>query len=467
MNEPEDNNSSGFQAGIPYEMFLQCVHCGFCTATCPTYLELGTEMDSPRGRIHLMRAAVDGRLELNLSVIKHLELCLDCRACETACPSGVRYGRIIEPFRVALLRQGASAEADGKVLLDRLTRWLTANIFPYPRRMRAALLPVRIAQLLRLSGLVQRMLPRRLKRMYDMLPPFRYLTPRLPERLPPSNGRPPRARVALFTGCINEAICRESNWATARVLQANGCEVIVPPGQVCCGAIHYHAGMLKPAAKLMLRNLEAFDDLEGVDAIVTNVAGCAAVLKDYGELAREWSAELNADKNAPAISERTIERAERLSAKVRDVNEFLVALGPVPPRGPIPIRAAYHDACHLAHAQKITSAPRQLLQMVPGLELVPLAESDICCGAAGTYSISQPEMSERLGERKRRNIAQTGADAVLAANIGCLMQIGRVVRQAGMRLWVAHPIEVLDLSYRCERPPVVNSSVAEAKGAHR
>jgi len=438
--------------GVPYDQFLHCVHCGLCTAACPTYLELGTEMDSPRGRILLMRAAVDGRLELNRSVLRHLELCLDCRACESACPSGVRYGRIIEPFRLALVRSGAAQQLEpAGGLLDRLARWLIAHVFPYPRRMRAAVWPVRVAQVLGVADGLGRLLPEQLRRSYDMLPPFRLLVPRLPERLPAKGRR--RARVALFTGCINEAIFRETNWATARVLQENGCEVLVPPGQVCCGAIHYHAGMLEPATRLMKRNLEAFEPLE-VDAVVTNVAGCAAVLKDYGVLAGEWARDEALRRADGAIDAATLKRAERLAAKVRDVHEFLLQLGPQQPAGPIPLRAVYHDACHLAHAQGITAAPRKLLAMVPELELLPLAESDVCCGAAGTYQLTQPEMSERLAERKRRNIAQSGADAVLAANVGCLLQIGRAVRQAGMPIWVAHPIEVLDLSYRREQPPV-------------
>ncbi len=425
-------------AGIDYRRFLDCVHCGLCTAACPTYLELGDENDSPRGRIYLMRAVTDGRLPLTHDVRRHLELCLDCRACETACPSGVRYGALIEPFRVGMEQAAEGARrAD-----DWFHRWFLFGLFPYPERMRRALLPARVAQRL---GLMQaaralglfRLLPARLRQLVDMLPPLGRRAPPLPRLLPAMGLR--RARVALFTGCVADAIFRSTHWATARVLQENGCDVVVPPGQICCGAIHFHAGVSEPAREFSNSNLDAFGAVEAsdVDAIVVNVAGCGAMLKDYGH---HWH------------DERQNER-ERFAAKVKDVSEFLDQLGLVPPRGEIRRAATYHDACHLGHAQRVRDAPRRLLAQVPGLELKELPETEICCGAAGTYNLTEPEMSGRLSRRKLQNIRATGAQLVLTANAGCVLQIAREARSQGERLWIAHPMELLDLSYRGDQPP--------------
>jgi glycolate dehydrogenase iron-sulfur subunit len=423
-------------AGIDYQLFLDCVHCGLCTAACPTFLELGNENDSPRGRIYLMRAVTDGRLALNQEVRRHLELCLDCRACETACPSGVQYGRLIEPFRVAM-----EQTTDGpQKTADWFHRWVLFGVLTRPDRMRTLLRPARIAQRLGLMQLaealgVTRLLPGPLRRLVQMLPPRRKAEPQLPEFLA-SVGRP-RARVALFTGCVADAMFRHTHWATARVLQQNGCDVLIPRQQVCCGAIHFHAGASDPARELADQNVATFRP-EDVDAVIVNVAGCGAMLKDYGH---HWH-------------DARQQQRERFAAKIRDVNEFLDELGLIAPEGPIPLRATYHDACHLGHAQKIREAPRRLLEQVPGLSLQELPESDICCGAAGTYNLTEPEMAGRLSRRKLDNILKTNAQAVLTANAGCLLQISREARQRGHRLWVAHPIEVLDLSYRGKQPPV-------------
>jgi glycolate oxidase iron-sulfur subunit len=421
-------------SGIDYELFLDCVHCGLCTASCPTYVELGNENDSPRGRIYLMRAVTDGRLELTEGVRRHLELCLDCRACETACPSGVQYGKLIEPFRVAMEQAG---DRDAKSA-DWFHRWILFGLFPYPERMRAALAPARLAQRLGLvtfaerTGLL-RLLPRRLRQLVDMLPPTKKSEPPLPEFLPAKGPR--RGRVALFTGCVADVLFRSTHWATARVLQENGCDVLIPRGQVCCGAIHFHAGSSEPARHFADDNVSAFK-LDELDAIIVNVAGCGAMLKDYGH---HWH------------DARQEERAG-FAAKIKDVNEFLDQLGLVPPKGEIRATATYHDACHLGHAQKIREAPRRLLAQIPGLQLRDLPETELCCGAAGTYNLTEPEMAGRLSRRKLANIAKTGAQLVLTANAGCLLQIGREARQQGQPLWVAHPIELLDLSYRGEQP---------------
>jgi glycolate oxidase iron-sulfur subunit len=421
-------------AGIDYELFLDCVHCGLCTASCPTYAELGDENDGPRGRIYLMRSVTDGRLSLSHEVRRHLELCLDCRACETACPSGVQYGKLIEPFRVAMEQ---AADGDRKTN-DWFHRWILFGVFPYPRRMRKLLAPARLAQRLGLIALLEKtglinLLPLRIRQLVRMLPPPRRSQRSLPAVLPAIGKR--RARVALFTGCVGDALFRHTNWSTARVLQQNGCDVLVPRDQACCGAIHFHSGSAEPARQFADRNVAAFAVGE-VDAVITNVAGCGAMLKDYGH---HWH-----DSNRGA--------REALAHKVRDIHEFLDELGIVPPSGRIDLAVTYHDACHLAHAQKIREAPRRLLSAIPGLVLRELPESELCCGAAGTYNLTEPEMAERLSRRKLRNILSTGAAAVVTANAGCLLQIAREARMQGQRLPVYHPMDLLDASYR-EVPP--------------
>ena len=417
---------------IDYRLFLDCVHCGLCTAACPTYVELGNENDSPRGRIYLMREVTDGRLELTHQVRRHLELCLDCRACETACPSGVQYGRLIEPFRVAM---ESSADQQNKTD-DWFHRWILFRLLPYRDRLRRALIPARIAQRLYLdrfaeaAGLV-RLLPLRLRQMVRMLPPLRQREAPLPDILPPIGKR--RARVALFRGCIGDVMFHHTHWATARVLQYNGCEVIVPSGQACCGAIHFHAGKSEPARTFADHNVDAFGKHD-VDAVIVNVAGCASMLKDYGH---HWTDEQTGAR-------------DQFANRVKDIHEFLMELDPVEPQGRIPLRATYHDACHLSHAQKITEAPRELLAKIPGLELRDLPESELCCGAAGTYNLTEPEMAERLSRRKLDNIRTTGADTLVTANAGCILQIAREARSQGHKLRVVHPMELLDLSYRGE-----------------
>jgi glycolate oxidase iron-sulfur subunit len=413
---------------IPYVRYQECVHCGLCTASCPTYIETCNENDSPRGRIYLMRAVADGRLAMGAGVRAHLELCLDCRACESACPSGVQYGKIIEPFKIALERSASREQKAG--LIERL---ILRHLFPYRRRVRLALLPARWLQ--RLGVLdwadrigLTRLLPRVLRRMQAMLPKLAGRRRPLPEVMPPVG--PKRARVALFLGCVADAMFPETNAATARVLQQNGCEVVIPRAQVCCGAIHYHSGVEQPALELARRNLAAFGAAE-IDAVVVNAAGCGAMLKDYAHI---LPAELHAE-------------AARFVAKVKDISEFLVALGPIPPRRGIAGRVTYHDACHLCHGQQIRSQPRALLAMIPDLEVVPLEESEICCGAAGTYNLTQPEMSERLGRRKLDHIEATGALTVVTGNVGCILQIARAIKERGCPIEVAHPVDLLDQAY--------------------
>ncbi|HTQ38532.1 MAG TPA: (Fe-S)-binding protein [Pirellulales bacterium] len=421
-------------AAIDYQRFLECVHCGLCTASCPTYAELGNENDGPRGRIYLMRAVTDGRLELSAELRRHIDLCLDCRACETACPSGVQYGRLIEPFRVGLEQFGDEKHASD----DWFHRRILFGLFPYPRRLARRLFPVRVAQRTGLWWLLKhlgamRLLPAQLRQLTTLLPPAKRRGRRLPEILP-AVGKP-RARVAFFTGCVADVFFRPTHWATLRVLQQNGCDVLVPQAQACCGAIHFHGGASEPARHFADANLAAFK-VDEVDAVVVNVAGCGAMLKDYGH---HWHDELQPLR-------------KKFAAKVKDIHEFLAELGLVAPQGEINLKATYHDACHLVHAQKVRDAPRKLLSLIPGLELRELPESELCCGAAGTYNLTQPEMSQQLSRRKWQNILGTGAQAVVTANAGCILQIAREARQQGQRLPVYHPMDLLDLSYRGKKP---------------
>ena len=429
-NEPHDGNPA---AGIAYEQLLRCVHCGLCTSSCPTFMETGDENNSPRGRIQLIRLVADGRTDLTGRMQRHLELCLDCRACESVCPSGVQYGRLIEPFRQAVeaqdqrWRNAGTSSAAG-------CSWTS---FPMPNRLRRLLRPMRILQRLGVVSASKRLgllklLPGRLGRLAPLLPPPLRPGPRLPKFLP-AVGRK-RARVAFFVGCVADAMFRPVHWATVRVLRQNGCDVFVPRGQGCCGAIHLHNGDTLGARRLADENLVAFE-LDRYDAILVNHGGCGAMLKEYGH---HWHDGLQPHR-------------ARFAEKVKNVHEFLDNLGVVPLSGRIEVSAAYHDSCHLAHAQRVVSAPRKLLAKIPGLDLRELPEAGVCCGAAGTYNLTEPEMSDRLSRRKLDNILGTGAQVVLAANAGCLLQIQREVRQAGLALRVMHPMELMDLSYRGEK----------------
>jgi glycolate oxidase iron-sulfur subunit len=450
MDNHGDNPSSDPAAAVGYEEFLRCIHCGLCTPTCPTYAEGGDENDGPRGRIQLMRLVADGQ-PLSDRMRRHLELCLDCRACETACPSGVRYGRLIEPFRLAMesgkgdghlwgqapegpFRQKAPVPfSAGEKRFDWFRELVLLRLFPYAERMRRLLVLMRLAQGAKLLPLAERLgllrlMPGRLGRMVRLLPADLRSGPRLPRFLPAAGRK--RARVAFFVGCVGDAIFRHVHWATLHVLQQNGCDVFVPPEQGCCGAIHFHAGDSRAARRLADANLVAFE-LDRYDAIVVNHAGCGAMMKEYG---LHWRDGLQPHR-------------EKFAAKVKDINEFLDALGLIAPQGRVDAVATYHDACHLAHAQAITAAPRRLLRAVPGLELRELPESGMCCGSAGVYNLNEPAMADRLARRKLQNIVSTGAQIVLASNAGCLLQIQGEIRGAGLPLQVMHPMEILELSY--------------------
>jgi glycolate oxidase iron-sulfur subunit len=432
---PRDDNAepNNLAAGIAYEQLLRCVHCGLCTSSCPTYLETGDENNGPRGRIQIIRMVADGQAELTARMERNLELCLDCRACESACPSGVQYGRLIEPFRRAIEERDTRVEKHW----DFFRRFVLLGLFPYADRLRLALGPMRLMQRLGLMAAFDRLgllkvLPGKLGRLAAMLPPPARPGPRLPKFLP-AVGRK-RARVAFFVGCVADAMFRPVHWATARVLQQNGCDVFVPPGQGCCGAIHLHNGDAAGASRLADANLRAFE-LDRYDAILVNHGGCGAMLKEYG---LHWHDGLQPHR-------------ARFAEKVKDVHEFLDALGIVPFDGRIEAVATYHDSCHLAHGQRVAAAPRRMLARIPGLVLRDLPEAGICCGAAGTYNLTEPEMSDRLSRRKLENIVRTGAEIVLTANAGCLLQIAREARQSRLPLRVMHPMEVMDMSYRRQK----------------
>ena len=436
---PNHNHNSNHDANparrVDSDLFYQCVHCGLCTSTCPTFTELGDENDGPRGRIQLMRMVAEDRCELSDRMRRHLELCLDCRACETACPSGVQYGRLIEPFRVTVEEDRIARTPEKRV--DLFREVVLYRLFPYADRMRLLLTPVRLMQQMGLWSIFERMgllklVPGRMKHMVELLPPPTRSGPRLPRFLP-AVGRK-RARVAFFVGCVADVMFRHTHWATLRVLQQNGCDIFIPDGQGCCGAIHYHAGNSRKAREMADANLVAFE-LDRYDAIIVNHAGCGAMMKEYGE---HWRDGLQPHR-------------ERFASKVMDVHEFLDDLGLLTPPGRIDEVATYHDACHLGHAQEVTEAPRNLLAKIPGLELRPLPETEICCGSAGTYNLNEVEMSDRLARRKLENIRGTGARIALAANAGCLLQIAREIRRARLPIKAMHPMDLLDLSYRGEK----------------
>jgi glycolate oxidase iron-sulfur subunit len=427
-------NGIGEQAkqGLEGDLQPRCVHCGMCASACPTLSELGDENDGPRGRIHLMELVADGRSPLTDRMRRHLELCLDCRACEAACPSGVRYGQLIEPFRLAMAKEDRRVEKR----LDLFRDYVLLRLLPDADRLRRVLAPVRLLQRLGIVGAAERLglldrIPGRFGRLLPFLPPPGKLGPRLPKFLP-AIGRK-RARVAFFVGCVADAVFRSTHWATLRVLQHNGCDVFVPEGQGCCGAIHYHAGDSHGARVLADANLVAFE-LDRFDAIVVNHGGCGAMLKEYG---LHWHDGLQPHR-------------QKFAEKVKDVHELIDALGVVPPGGRIETTVTYHDSCHLANVQAVSAAPRRLLAKIPGLEWKELPESTMCCGSAGTYNLTEPEMSDRLARRKMENILGTGAKIVLAANAGCLLQIQREVRRGGHPIRVMHPMDLLDQSYRGE-----------------
>jgi glycolate oxidase iron-sulfur subunit len=399
-----------------------CVHCGFCLPTCPTYELWGEEMDSPRGRIHLMSQHEQGA-PLTDSMVEHFDRCLGCMACVTACPSGVRYDRLIEVTRAQV------EDEQPRSRTDRLLREAIFAVFPYPRRLRALRWPLRAYQAsgITMAPLLSRISPT-LAAMERLAPPHaRHV--RLPERVTARGER--RAVVGMLTGCVQREFFPDVNAATARVLAMEGCDVVIPRGQGCCGALSLHSGRSAEAKEFARRTIASF---AGVDTVVVNAAGCGSAMKDYADVLAgdpEWA-----------------ERAAEFTAKTRDLTEFLAELGPRATRHPLEMTVAYHDACHLAHAQGIRAQPRALLNDIPGLEVREIADPEICCGSAGVYNLLQPEAAGELGDHKARNVQATGADLLVAANPGCSLQIATALRRRGEEIAVAHTAEVLDASIR-------------------
>jgi glycolate oxidase iron-sulfur subunit len=400
--------------GIDRELLRECVHCGFCLPTCPTWVLWGEEMDSPRGRIYLMEALADGTVALSPTVTRHFDRCLGCMACTTACPSGVKYDRLIEQARVLVEEQVGHEPG------ERLLRSVIFRTFPYPRRMRLALA---------LEPLGRRLpVPRSLAPLLEIAPPWRS-GQRAPAVTPAQGER--RGRVALLLGCVQRVVFGDVNAATARALAADGWEVVAPRGQACCGALSVHAGRIGEGLERARRLIAEFE-AAGADLVVANAAGCGSNLRDYGQLL--------ADDPAWAG------RAAAFSAKVRDVSELLAE--PRAERRPLALRVAFQDSCHLLHAQRVRSAPRQALAAIPGLEVAEPAEQELCCGSAGIYNLVQPEAAGELGARKARNVLATAPDAYASANPGCLIQVTAQLRRAGGPLPAFHPVELVDAAIR-------------------
>ncbi len=424
------------------EVAKDCVHCGFCLPACPTYQLWGQEMDSPRGRIYLVNQILDGAT-LSATAAQHFDRCLGCMACVTACPSGVQYDQLIEAARVWTEEARSSAPVtaatpDGKrTVRDRAERAAIFSVFPYPARLRALTAPLRVAQrtgldrTLARSGLPDRVSPV-LGAALRLAPRAGGPARRLPERVPALGTR--RAVVGMLTGCVQSVFFSPVNAATARVLAAEGCDVIIPRGQGCCGALSLHSGREAEAANFARRTITRFEQA-GVDAVVVNSAGCGSAMKEYGRLLA------GADAG-------WAERAAEMSGKVQDLAEFLAGLGPVARRHPLPITAAYHDACHLAHAQRITREPRELLRAIPELNLIDVPDAGTCCGSAGVYNLLQPEAAGQLGDRKAESVLASGAPLLISANSGCTMQIASALARRGQDIAVAHTAEVLDASIR-------------------
>ncbi len=411
-------------AALDIPELYQCVHCGLCLNQCPTYRALRLEPDSPRGRIHLVKAAADGRIELGRRFQEHLYLCLLCRACETACPSGVQFGHIAETARERL---GPPGSGIGRAIL----KLALTQLISHAGRMRAGATALKWYQRSGIQRLVRPLLPKRLQEMEAMMPPIpdRFFKPR--QESYPAIGTV-RAKVALLNGCVMPVLFGAVNEATVRVLQRNGCEVVLPKGQTCCGALNIHNGEVTAAKAMARQNINAFHDA-GVGTVVVNAAGCGAALKEYGYLLRD----------DPEYAD----RAEIFSSSVKDAAEFLAGIGLTGNMGRLEMTVTYQDPCHLAHGQRVRTQPRKLLQAIPGLTLVEMEGSDRCCGSAGIYNITHPEMSQRLLREKMQAIETTRAEAIVAPNPGCMLQLRLGAQRYGPALRVLHLMDLLEQAY--------------------
>lgn len=414
------------------EDLQNCIHCGFCLPVCPTYVATGHELESPRGRLHLIRGVLDKKVEATERLLSHLDLCLQCRACETACPSSVPYGRIMEDARASILKNTEARPQSWALrqlaLRHVLTKpWILRGVFGVARTLEQ----FGLRRLLR--GRLRRFTPQRLRELEAQAPSVR----RAPYRKRGVLASPSQAnmRVALLMGCVHGDIYPQTHEATVRVLEHLGCEVVAPERQVCCGALHSHAGDAEMARELARKNIEAFESAN-VEVVIVNAAGCGAAMKEYGRLLRN--------------DERWVTRAERFSSDVKDILEFVASKDFTQGLGTINTNVTLQDSCHLAHAQGIREAPRKILRAIPGVELCELQNPDRCCGSAGIYSAVQPEMSQTVLEAKLADIKQTGASIVVTSNIGCTIQIESGLR--GSQTTVQHVIELLDRSYKSGNP---------------
>jgi glycolate oxidase iron-sulfur subunit len=411
------------------ELIDQCVHCGFCLPVCPTYILWKEEMDSPRGRIYLMKMAAEGDASINETWVSHFDACLGCMACMTACPSGVDYGKLIEATRAQIERR---YERPAK---EKRFRSFLFSTFTQPKRLRLMSMPLRLYQQMGLQTLVRRigipkLLPKRLQAMEALLP--RVPAPEKVPELTPAQGEK-RRRVGLLLGCVQRVFFSQVNAATVRVLAAEGCEVVAPEAQPCCGALLVHTGEEEQAIQLARQTIDTFEKAE-VDTVIINAAGCGSNVKEYGHLLRD----------DPEYAD----RAKAFSAKCRDIFEFLAELEPRATRHPLPVRVAYHDACHLQHAQRIRVQPRSVLNSIPNLQILEIPEAAVCCGSAGIYNLVQPEAAAELGDRKAAHVAGVNPDLVVSGNPGCLLQLQSALARAGKSMPVRHGIELLDASIR-------------------
>jgi glycolate dehydrogenase iron-sulfur subunit len=432
------NKVSAFDQHHPpsSEIIEKCVHCGFCLPVCPTYVLWGQEMDSPRGRIYLMKLASEGGTDMNANWVGHFDSCLGCMACMTACPSGVDYGKLIEATRAQIERNTRRSPSEKR------HRHFMFQTFTRPERLKRLRLPLLVYQksglqaVVRASGILN-FLPKKMRAMEALLPRLgpneavAEITPAVGEK---------RRRVGLLLGCVQREFFPQVNAATARVLAAEGCEVVAPQAQPCCGALLVHAGEEAAALELAKKTIDAFERAN-VDAVVTNAAGCGSNVKEYGHLLRD----------DPAYAE----RAKQFAAKCKDISEVLAGLEPRAPRHPLKLRVAFHDSCHLQHAQGVGSQPRALLAKIPELQLAEIPEAAICCGSAGIYNLVQPDAANAIGDRKANLIAPLRADVVATGNPGCVLQLQSSLARNGHRTPVVHTIQLIDASVRGISPGIL------------
>ncbi|MGC2831587.1 MAG: glycolate oxidase subunit GlcF [Candidatus Acidiferrum sp.] len=422
---------SAFDAHHPpsTDIIDKCVHCGFCLPVCPTYVLWNEEMDSPRGRIYLMKIAGEGAATINPQWVSHFDSCLGCMACMTACPSGVDYGKLIEATRAQIERHHPRSHS------EKFHRRFLFAVFTRPDRLRLLRWPLLAYQKSGLQSLVRaigllKLFPKRLQSMEALMPKLEKIEH--VAEITPAQGEK-RARVGLLLGCVQREFFPQVNAASARVLAAEGCEVVAPKEQPCCGALMIHAGEEEGALALARRTIDVFERAN-VDTIVTNAAGCGSNVKEYGHLLRD-------DPNYA-------DRAKAFAAKCKDITEVLTELTPRATRNPMRLRVAFHDSCHLQHAQGVRSQPRQLLANIPGLELTEIPETAICCGSAGIYNLVQPDAANALGDRKAQLIAPLNAEVVATGNPGCLLQLQSSLARLGRETPVVHTIQLLDASLR-------------------